>query len=280
MKPIEEWLTQPDGLAVRLRALRMQADLSGKDLAAKTGWATSKVSRLENGRQLPSRDDIRAWARICGADTAVTDELLELLSEAHGVHLDWRRRLRAGQQRTQATYTQLVEQAEFVRQFNTIYVPSLLQTPEYVRRILTESAAMHGAPTDDLDAAVTERLSRQQYLYVSGKRFEFILTESVLRLLLVPPEAMRSQLDRLHTAIGLPNVRFGIIPFGVVLPVTPQNSFQIYGDVTVVETFVGEAQNTPEQEARYTEVMNALWDEAVEGDAARRLITQAAETLG
>ncbi|MEU5724423.1 helix-turn-helix transcriptional regulator [Micromonospora sp. NPDC047738] len=32
------------------------------------GWAPSKVSRLENGRQMPAPADLYAWARACGAD--------------------------------------------------------------------------------------------------------------------------------------------------------------------------------------------------------------------
>src|SRR4051794_14708207 len=41
--PLENWLTEPDGLATRLRAMRAQAGLSGKDLAASRGWQQSKV---------------------------------------------------------------------------------------------------------------------------------------------------------------------------------------------------------------------------------------------
>ena len=35
---LEEWLTQPEGLAGRLRALRVRAGLSGKELTSATGW--------------------------------------------------------------------------------------------------------------------------------------------------------------------------------------------------------------------------------------------------
>ena len=42
------------------------------------------------------------------------------------------------------------------------------------------------------------RLARQRYLYEPGKRFEFLLTEAVLRFLITPPDVMRGQLDRLQ----------------------------------------------------------------------------------
>ncbi|WP_442934633.1 helix-turn-helix domain-containing protein [Micromonospora sp. CPCC 205739] len=39
----------------------MHANTPGKQLAEANGWAPSKVSRLENGRQMPSPADIHAW---------------------------------------------------------------------------------------------------------------------------------------------------------------------------------------------------------------------------
>jgi len=43
----------------RLRVLREEARLTGKDLAARLGWAQSKVSRLENGKQTATVEDVR-----------------------------------------------------------------------------------------------------------------------------------------------------------------------------------------------------------------------------
>ena len=43
-----------------LRELRREARLTGSDLAASLSWPASKVSKLENGRQTPTDDDIRA----------------------------------------------------------------------------------------------------------------------------------------------------------------------------------------------------------------------------
>ena len=50
-------------LGKRLRELRQQARLSGRQLAEALSWPPSKVSKLENGRQTPSDDDIRSWTQ-------------------------------------------------------------------------------------------------------------------------------------------------------------------------------------------------------------------------
>ena len=115
VNPIEDWLTQPNGLADRLRALRVQAGLAGKNLAEANNWAASKVSRLENGRQMPSSTDIDAWARACGASAATTKELLALLEEVQSTHRDWKRRMRRGQAQVQSGYNQLVQDAALMR---------------------------------------------------------------------------------------------------------------------------------------------------------------------
>ncbi|MFE9694132.1 Scr1 family TA system antitoxin-like transcriptional regulator, partial [Micromonospora sp. NPDC005806] len=78
-----------------------------------------------------------------------------------------------------------------------------------------------------MDTAVATRMQRQQLLYDTSKRLEFLLAERVLQWLLTSPEVMRGQLDPLQTVVGVPNIRFGILPLGVPLATTPQNSFQM-----------------------------------------------------
>ncbi len=281
MNPIEEWLTQPDGLADRLRVLRTQAGLSGKELAQAVGWPPSKVSRLENGRQMPSSADVDTWARGCRASADATRDLKRLVGEAQTVHRDWRRRMRRGQSAVQASYNQLVQDSRLIRYFETVYVPGFLQTTEYARRVLGEMVELHGLDVEDVDAAVAMRMQRQQLLYDGAKRFEFLLAEPVLRWMICPPEVMRGQLDRLQTVVGLPNVRFGIVPLApqAPIPTTPQNSFQLYDDVAIVETFIGETLYRDAEAAAYARVMDRLWDEAVTGEEARRLIVKASGDL-
>ena len=276
MRPIEDWLTQPDGLAARLRALRTKAGLSSKDLATAAGWAPSKASRIENGKQMPSPEDIKAWARACRATKASTQALLDQLGEAEAVHLDWKRRFRRGQAAVQRNYNDLVRDATVIRHFETAYIPGLLQTPEYARRVLTEMVDLHGDQAGDIDDAVAARMARQRYLYEPGRRFEFLISEAVLRYLLAPADVMRGQLDRLQTIIGAPNITFGIIPFGVPLPIAPQNSFQLYDDIAIVETFVGETTHTGDEATAYERAHERLAKHAVAGDPARRLIVQVA----
>jgi transcriptional regulator with XRE-family HTH domain len=66
-------------VAIRLRSLRNEVDLTGKALAEQLGWAPSKLSRIELGKQRPSYQDIRDWVQICGGGSEeITDELHRL----------------------------------------------------------------------------------------------------------------------------------------------------------------------------------------------------------
>lgn len=282
MDSIEEWLTQPEGLATRLRALRVQAGLSGKQLADASGWAQSKVSRIENGQQMPSPDDIRAWAGGTGADEETVRQLLANREEARIAHATFPRRMRRGQASVQKTYSDLVTGARLVRHLETVYVPGPLQIPDYARRVLTEMISLHDLEIDDVDAAIQERMARAQMLYDPSKRWEFLLAEPVLRWLLPAPAVMRAQLDRLQGVIGLDRIRLGIIPMGAELATTPQNSVQVYvadEPVAVAETYIGETWHRGDEAAAYMRAIDRQWADAVEGDDARRLIARAASDL-
>ncbi|MBX6722541.1 MAG: helix-turn-helix transcriptional regulator [Dactylosporangium sp.] len=266
-------------VADQLRTIRLQAGLASKDLAAKVGWAPSKVSRIENGHQQPTPADIAAWLHAAGAPADRTPAIIALLEEARLSQRQWKRRMQRGQAPVQANYNELVQRSTLIRHFETVYVPGLLQTPDYARRVLTEMVTLHHLDVADVEAAVAVRIQRQSFLYDMSKRFEFLLAEPVVRWLLCPPDVMRAQIDRLQTVVGLPNVRFGILPLGVELSTTPQNSFQLYDDLACVETFIGETRHTGDEAAAYAAAMDRMWTEAREGDAARALLVRAAHDL-
>jgi hypothetical protein len=51
---------------------------------------------------------------------------------------------------------------------------------------------------------------------------------------------MHAQLDRLQTAIDLPNVRLGVVPFIRQLGTTPQTAFAMCDGIAKIETPLGE----------------------------------------
>jgi transcriptional regulator with XRE-family HTH domain len=282
VESIKEWLKGPEGIGAGLRTLRVRAGLSGKELAEASGWAPSKVSRIETGQQMPTPEDVMAWGTACGASEAEVTGLLARREESRIAMATFRDRMTQGQSEVQEDYNALVQRSTLIRHFETIYVPGLLQTPEYAQRVLAEMIKLHNLDIDDVDAAVVARSQRTRYLYDRTKRFEFLLFEPVLRTKVAEPVVMRAQLDRLQTVIGLETVRFGVIPMdSEVLRWTPQASVQIYaGDdtVAVTEDLAGEHWHR-DRAAAYGHGVDLLWEEAVESDGARGLISAASERL-
>lgn len=284
MESLEEWLTQPEGVSARLRALRVQAGLSGKDFAAAAGWAQSKVSRIETGQQMPSAGDIETWTRVTRADDATVQALLRGREDARIWHASFKLRMRAGQAAVQKTYSDLARDASLIRHFEMSFIPGPLQIPGYMHRVFTEMVSLHRLKTDDVDAAVEERMTRAQMIYDPSKRWEFLLAEPVLYWLLPSPAVMRAQLDRLLSVIGLERIRFGIIPMSTQLAATPQNTVELYytdsGIIGVSETFIGETWHRDQEDTEaYGRALDRQWEDAVEGDRARELIARAVQAL-
>lgn len=266
-------------LAHRLRQIRKDSGLSGVALAANLGWQQSKVSRIENNRQTPTDDDVAAWAGACDVGQDVTEELLAALAEALAAQEDWRQRAKAGQEAIQRDHDELGRTASVIRNVENVWIPGLLQTPEYARARIIENAYVWDTDPTDIDLSVMLRMQRQQILYDASKRFEFVITEAVLRLLLCPPEAMRSQLDRLVSVAGLPNVTLAVIPHGVPLPKSPAHAFILYDDIAVTEIASRELRYYGEEAGRYSREMDLLLAEAAIGHDARRLLMAAIEAL-
>ncbi|MFC4135830.1 DUF5753 domain-containing protein [Hamadaea flava] len=180
---------------------------------------------------------------------------------------------------TWKTNNDLVADASIIRHFETAWIPGLLQTPAYARAVFTEMANMHVLDVRNEDSAVAARLARQPHLYDPSKRFEFILCEPVLRWRTVPNDVLLPQFDRLLMITELPNVRFGIVPLDRHLGMTPQNAFQIYDNVAVIETFAGETYFESAESAAYLRIMERLWLDVVTGAAANEIIRNAMQRL-
>lgn len=275
MHPTDERLNQPGGLAERLYAMRKAAGLTGDRMAEDLGWPRSKISKIENGRQMPSADDIRTWTAECGHPEAA-DDLLDLLSDVQAVHRRWRTRLRRGHAAVQDDLDRRTREAKRIRSAQVLIMPGLIQTASYARSILAQIAPTYG--TQDLEETVAARMRRQEILYDTSKTFEFVITEAALRMLVVPPQVMLGQLDRL-LGMGLGNVTLGIIPMGTELDMAPVHGFLMLDEAAIVETYDEESEAGEEESAAYGRIFDRLMAEAVTGDEARRLITSAAADL-
>ncbi len=266
-------------LGKRLRELRQQAELSGRQLAESLSWPPSKISKLENGQQTPSDEDIKSWTRA----TNSPDETAGLLASLHTLevqHEEWQRVLRAGIRPRQTEVEKLNQKTRHFRVFEATVIPGLLQTSEYARARFAESIRMFKLP-NDVNVAVEGRMKSQDIFYRPGKKFHFVLTEAALRFRMCTPEVMLGQLDRLVSLSALPNVRLGVIGFETQYTASPWHGFWIYDDERVfVETFsAGLNLAQPQEVELYGAIFSELAAVASYGRAARMIINRVVDDL-
>ena len=271
---------KPFRVADRLREAREAAGLQQKELAAALKWDPAKLSKTESGaRTAVTEADVRAWAAATGMSDDDRDETIDLLARFKANEKSWRERMRHGRRSVQVQYNELYRKLTKFRAFQTTWVPGILQTPDYARQIFADLNDLDPDTPIDIEADVQARMARREYLYDSRKQFEFILTESVLRTLLVDPPVMRAQLVRLEDVLDLPNVRLGILPQGRRLHTAPQSSFVLYDDLAIAEGFVIDNPYEGAQAQRFVQVMERFWADAAEGDDARSVIRKAIADL-
>ncbi|MGI8312146.1 helix-turn-helix domain-containing protein [Saccharopolyspora hattusasensis] len=261
-------------LGQQLRDLRKDAQLTGRGLATLAGWHSSKVSKIEYGKQTPTEEDIRAWCQHTSAESQIPD-LIAAVRNIESMYVEWRRMLSVGTRRRQTASRRLEAGTKLMRWYEPVLIPGILHTAEYAREVMRHVIEFYEVP-DDLEDGVAERMERQTILYRGDHRFHFVLAQQALTTTVGGSDVMIGQLDRLLAVTSLPRVVFGIIPNNAEYR-TPTNQFIIFDNRLVhVETISAELSiSQPREVALYSKAFRRLAEQAVTGSAARNLITSA-----
>jgi transcriptional regulator with XRE-family HTH domain len=263
----------------RLREIRLDAGLTGRQLADLTGFHFTKVSRVEHGAQGLSDADIRAWCNACGA----AGQIPGLIAQARVVdsmYREWKRQARSGLRRLQETIEPLYERTRLFRIHEHWSIPGLLQTAAYSTESMAYWASLLDLP-DDRDAATAARLDRQRILRSGNHRFQFLLAEQTLRTRIGTAEDMVEQLDRVLGVMNLPNVSIGIIPVTAGLGAHTQTAFWIFDDDLVkVETLTAALDITrPDEIEIYVAMFDQMRQAAKFRANAKALVLKARDEL-
>ncbi len=265
-----------EALGARLREVRQDAGLSGRALAAATGQHFTRVSKIENGVQSPSDQDIRDWCRACTAEQHIPD-LIATTRAVESAYLEFRRQARAGMKRVLGAHTlQRYERTGLFRIYEHNVIPGLFQTAAYSAAMLSFWIRFLEV-ANDTDAAVTARMDRQRVLYQRGKRFEVVLEEQALRTWFGTAEVQAGQLGRLLEAMSMPTVSLGVIPMMTERTAVASAGFWIFdSSLVALETPTASVEVTRPQEIElYARMFEHLQAPALYGSAARALIIKA-----
>lgn len=254
-------------LGMRLRAIRVDKNLSVDAVAKELECSPSKISRLETATRRPNPRDVRDLCKFYDLDEATSAELVELAREAKEPGW-WKQFPDVGL--ALVPYIGLEQDASAITSFAAFYVPALLQTADYARAIIKGIAPRMSQ--DVLKDRVEVRLLRQDILNRdSPPRYRVYIDESVLHRTTGSPEVMVAQIDKILELIEEDKVIAQIVPFDVGALASQDSNFVLLEfedrDLSPV-VFVESLQNSQilEREIdvlRYREAIDHLRDSAL-----------------
>jgi hypothetical protein len=143
--------------------------------------------------------------------------------------------------------------------FHPLLIPGALQSEPYVRAVFSSG----DLPVDVVEARTAARLRRADLLTDNDRGFTFLLTQGALGWRPAgSPEVMAAQLEHLVDVSRRPNVRLGVIPWGVPAAVFPPCGFDVYDS----------HHNDPDDVAQYVAMLDELEQLAVYDAAVRDLL--------
>lgn len=265
-----------EALGVRLRDIRKDARLTGRQLATLAGWHYTKVSKIEHGKTMPSETDLEAWCFHCTAQAELPD-LIATTRAIEKAYAELRRLHRTGTARYQRDLVERTAKGRRFRVFTVNLVPGAFQTAAYASTILSDAAKMLGHPAD-IEPTVSARMERARILQSGERLYHAVVLQNVLNAGVVPVDVMIEQLEHMLRLQRAPTLRLGIVPAGK-RRYMPMCEFNITDDSAVeVETFSAIIRVTrPQEIAVYAKVFDHYARQAVYGGAAVDLIRR---TLG
>lgn len=269
-------------LAARLRELRLTAELTIEDVAARLMVSPTKLSRLETAARPASLRDVKDLSDVYEVSPDERERLMTLARDSR--RRSWWQQYDLPD--TLATYVGLEAAAVSIHQYETSLVPPLLQTEEYAHAVTSGTTLDIAA--DQVDQRVQARLTRQGLLSsVPPPELWAVVDEGALHRLVGGPATMRSQLAALADRSRLPNVTVQVIPLEAGAHPGMDSAFTVLhlqeatvSDVVYVEGLIGRfyLQN-PGDLARYRRAFDQLRAIAMSPRDTRERIAAIAATL-
>jgi transcriptional regulator with XRE-family HTH domain len=198
-------------LGTQLRRLREGAGISREKAGEHIRASHAQISRLELGRVGFKERDLEDLLTLYGVtDPAARAALLDLVKPTN-VRGWWQQ---DGDLLPNwfEMYLRLEQEASYIRTFQVQFVPGLLQSEDYARRVIL---AGHGAESGfEVDRRVRLRINRKKMLIEpGGPHLWAVIDEAALRRPFGTAEVMRDQLEHILEMSELPNVTVQVLPF-------------------------------------------------------------------
>lgn len=250
-------------------------------MAAHLDCHATKVGRIENGRSPAKSLELNAMLDLYGVTESTTrDSLLALSKESR--RRGWWHQYR----QIDSLYADLIgleASAQSASDYETTFVPGLLQTPDYARAV--ELVNQPEVTAAQVDGRVEIRMNRQQTLERADFHLWVVLGEAALRHMMGNSNVMRNQLEHLREQQTRPNVDLQVLPLASSAHAMSGSAFVLLGfpalgdrDVVYVDNLLGTLYFEQENEVtRYRYAFDRLRAAALPLDESQALVRDIAK---
>lgn len=263
-------------LAGTLRRLRASKGLSREDVEEATGINKATLSRIENTRVRPQARTLAALLNLYEVKPSERKALMQLLKDSG--QSGWWRAYGDELPEQYSTYVEFEQEAAYVWNYESLYIPGLLQTEDYARAVIP--GGMPSLTRDQVDQRVQVRMERQGVL--DRLHLWAIMDEAALHREVGGSQVMRDQLLHLVNMMESPRVTLQVVGFDVGAHPGMLGSFVVmnFADAPQVVYIDGMARDSfleePEDVGRYTNLFEHLRSLGERPDSTRQLLTRVA----
>ncbi|UFR03850.1 helix-turn-helix domain-containing protein [Streptomyces sp. Go40/10] len=264
-------------LGTALRQYRQAAKLDQPQAAEVIATSQARISRIESGHATPRVIEVRLLLDAYGvSDPEVRSKLEELAkhSKNRGWWLEHAEHLRPDY----LDHIALEDDATYIREWQPVMVPGLLQTPAYAEAVIADGP--HYIEPERAAQLVKVRMGRQAKILEGGASYTAIVWEAVVAHPLMNAEIHREQLAALLEAGKRKNVTVQVLPFSAGALAGYSSAFYSFSfdeEPTVEAVAMDNLRGTSvlegaEDLAAYANAFDLLRSAALAPDASAKLI--------
>lgn len=271
-------------LGTALKTYRLAAKLDQLQAAEVIAAHQTRVSRIETGHVSARPLEIRAMLDAYGVNDPEVRQKLEELAK-HSKKRGWWLEHAAHLRPDYVDHIALEDDATYIREWQPVLVPGLLQIPAYTEEII---AADPNYVAPELAADLVKvRQARQAKIEEGGATYAAILWEGVITHPLVNTDVHREQLSAILEVGKRKNVTVQVLPFsaGALAALTSAfSTFSFDSEPTVEAVTLENLRGTSvlegaEDLSAYANAFDQLRSAALAPDASAKLIRRVERTL-
>lgn len=198
-------------LAAELKRLRAAAEHTRESVEERTGINTATLYRIETARVRPQRRTLLTLLDCYGVtEPADRERLVDLTRDSN--QLGWLQLYEPDLPDLYQTYISFEAEASRIQNYESLYVPGLLQTAEYAQAVIR--GVLPEESDDGVAQRVDVRMRRQDALRKDPPvGLWAVIDEAVIRRPVGGAEVMRGQRQHLVDMGGQPNITVQVVPY-------------------------------------------------------------------